>query len=469
MFSKYGEIRLGGEDAEPEFSTKSWFAMLFSAGMGIGLLFYGVAEPMFHFSNPPMAVASQSDAAHQAMGFTFLHWGLHSWAVYALIALALAFFSFNKGLPLSIRSIFYPLLGERIHGAWGNIIDILATIATLFGVATSLGFGVQQINAGFSHLFNIEQSINVQIILIVIITAIATTSVVKGLDSGIKKLSELNIRLAMLLLSFVFICGPTLFILNGFAENIGYYIQKIAIISTWNETFENTNWQNSWTVFYWAWWVAWSPFVGMFIARVSKGRTIREFLMGVLCVPTLVTFLWMTVFGNTALYIEIFQGGGFAQSVTENIPLSLFLLLEKLPLNSITSLLGVLVVISFFVTSSDSGSMVIDIITAGGNPDPPIPQRLFWAILEGVVAAALLLSGGLAALQSAVITTGLPFAIVLLLLCFSLKKGLNEYIGVQTFTLKSKKGKITKFQIESADIPPVVFKKKRVKKEVKNV
>ncbi len=469
MFSRYGEIRLGGDDAEPDFSTKSWFAMLFSAGMGIGLLFYGVAEPMFHFTNPPIPVADQTEAAHQAMAFTFMHWGLHSWAVYALIALALAFFSFNKGQPLSIRTIFYPLLGERIHGAWGNLIDILATIATLFGVATSLGFGVQQINAGFSHLFGLEQNIGVQIVLIVIITAIATISVVRGLDAGIRKLSELNIRLAMLLLLFVFIAGPTMFILNGFTENIGYYLQKLTVISTWNETFENTSWQNSWTVFYWAWWIAWSPFVGMFIARVSRGRTIREFLMGVLCVPTLVTFLWMTVFGNTALFFEMFGGGGFAQAVTENIPLSLFLLLERLPLNGITSLLGVLVVISFFVTSSDSGSMVIDIITAGGNPDPPIPQRLFWAILEGVVAAALLVSGGLAALQSAVVATGLPFAIVLIVLCFSLKKGLNEYTGVQTFSVKAKKGKPKRFQIESSDIPPVIFKKKRQKKEDDNV
>ena len=469
MFSRYGDIRLGGEDAEPDFSTTSWFAMLFSAGMGIGLLFYGVAEPMFHFINPPMPVENQVEAAHQAMAFTFMHWGLHSWAVYALIGLALAFFSFNKGQPLSIRTIFYPLLGDRINGAWGNLIDILATVATLFGVATSLGFGVQQINAGLSHLFGINQSVIVQMILIVIITSIATVSVVRGLDAGVKKLSEINIRLAMLLLLFVLICGPTMFILNGFAENIGYYMQKLLVISTWNETFENTNWQNSWTVFYWAWWIAWSPFVGMFIARVSRGRTIREFLMGVLCVPTIVTFLWMTVFGNTALYIEMFGDGSFAQAVTDNVPLSLFLLLEKLPFNAVTSILGVLVVVSFFVTSSDSGSMVIDIITAGGNPDPPIPQRLFWAILEGVVAAALLVSGGLSALQSAVIATGLPFGIVLLVLCFSLKKGLNEYTGVQTFSLKAKKGKPKNSQIESADIPPVIFKKKRKKKEDPNV
>ncbi|MCF7933431.1 MAG: BCCT family transporter [Spirochaetia bacterium] len=470
MFSRYGDIRLGGDDALPDFSTKSWFAMLFSAGMGIGLLFYGVAEPMFHYITPPLDTASSAEAARQAMAYTFLHWGLHPWAVYSLVALALAFFSFNKGQPLSIRSIFYPLLGEKIHGAWGNVIDILATVATLFGVATSLGFGVQQINAGLSHVFGIEQNIGIQMLLIAGITSIATISVVKGLDAGIRKLSELNIYLAMLLLAFVFLFGPTLFILNGFLENIGSYLQSFLQVSTWNETFEATNWQNSWTVFYWAWWIAWSPFVGMFIARVSRGRTIREFLMGVLCVPSLVTFLWLTVFGNSALYIEIFGGGGLGEQVTQNIPLSLFLLLEHFPLSSITSILAVLVVVSFFVTSSDSGSMVIDIITAGGNPDPPIPQRLFWASLEGVVAAALLLSGGLAALQSAVVATGLPFAIVLIILCFSLKKGLNEYTGIQTFSLKTgKKSRQQKFQIESATIPPVVFEKKRKKKDKTDV
>ena len=470
MFSKYGDIRLGGDDAEPDFSTLSWFAMLFSAGMGIGLLFYGVAEPMFHYLSPPFGKPETLEAARTAMGFTFMHWGFHAWAVYAVIALALAFFSFNKGQPLSIRSIFYPILGERIHGFLGNLIDVLATVATLFGVATSLGAGVQQINAGFSHLFGLEQNHTVQLLLIAGITAIATISVVRGLDAGIRKLSEINIWLAALLMLFVFISGPTLFILNGFLENVGSYLHVFTKIATWNESLENTSWQNSWTVFYWAWWIAWSPFVGMFIARVSRGRTIREFLMGVLCIPTLVTFLWMTVFGGSAMHIELFGGGGFAEKVTSDLPLSLFLLLENFPLSSVSSILGILVVISFFVTSSDSGSMVIDIITAGGNQDPPVPQRLFWAILEGVVAGALLLSGGLAALQSAVVATGLPFGIVLLILCFSLKKGLNEYTGVQTFSVKRAfKAKPQKFQIESADAPYVVFEKKKKKEENKDV
>lgn len=461
MFSQYGNIRLGGDDAEPDFSTLSWFSMLFSAGIGIGLLFYGVAEPMFHYLYRPIPSDSPAEAARVAMQFTFMHWGLQPWAIYALVSLALAFFSFNKNQPLSIRSIFYPLLGDRIYGLWGNVIDILATVATLFGVATSLGYGVQQINAGLNHLFGLEQSAVVQLVLIAGITAIATVSVVKGLDAGIRKLSELNIWLAALLLLFVFVCGPTLFILNGFLENIGAYLQDLPRLSTWNETLENTHWQNGWTVFYWAWWVSWSPFVGMFIARISRGRTIREFLMGVLTVPTLVTFLWLTVFGNSAIYLELFKDLNFAEKVTADIPLSLFLLLENLPLAQVTPILGVLVIISFFVTSSDSGSMVIDIITAGGNPDPPVPQRLFWAILEGVVAGALLLSGGLQALQSAVVATGLPFGVVLIILCFSLKKGLNEYTGAQTFSLKQGKTKARRFEIGSAEVPQVVFAKKK--------
>ncbi len=461
MFSRYGDIRLGGEDAEPDFSTLSWFAMLFSAGMGIGLLFYGVAEPMYHFGSSPFPTANSTEAARTAMAITFLHWGFHPWAVYSIVGLSLAFFSFNKGLPLSIRAVFYPLLGERIHGFWGNTIDILATVATLFGVATSLGLGVQQVNAGLSHLFGWEQSAMVQLGLIAGITSIATMSVVKGLDSGIRRLSELNIWLASGLLIFVMVCGPTLFIFNGLLENIGSYIQSFPSLATWSETFENTSWQNGWTVFYWGWWIAWSPFVGMFIARVSRGRTIREFLMGVLCVPAFVTFIWLTVFGNSALFIEMFGAGDLAKAVADNVAVSLFVFLEHFPLSSVSSLLGVLVVVSFFVTSSDSGSMVIDIITAGGNPDPPIPQRLFWAILEGVVAATLLLCGGLAALQSAVIATGLPFAIVLIVMCVSLKKGLNEYAGAQTFTVKTGKKKGDLFEIEGAEAPQVIFGRKK--------
>lgn len=426
--SRFGEIRLGGQKAEAEFTWLGWFAMLFSAGMGIGLLFYGVAEPLYHTAiRPPLGESYSVAAAQRAMGLTFLHWGLHPWGVYALVGLALAFFSYNRGTPLSIRAVFYPLLGEKIHGWPGHAIDVLATVATLFGVATSLGLGVQQVNAGLHHLFAVPDSGIVQVLLIAIITAMATVSVVRGLDGGIRRLSELNIALALALMLFVFILGPTLFLLNGMVENIGYYFQNLPRLATWNETYENTSWQNGWTVFYWGWWIAWSPFVGMFIARVSRGRTIREFLLGVLLVPSSITFIWMTIFGDTALQIEMFGAGGMAAAVKENVPVALFKLLEHFPLSTVTSLLAVAVIISFFVTSSDSGSMVIDIITAGGNPEPPVPQRVFWAVTEGVVAAALLYGGGLLALQTAAISTGLPFSIVLVVMCVSLIMALHAY------------------------------------------
>ena len=437
LLGRFGGIRLGGEGAVPEFSTLSWYAMLFSAGMGIGLLFYGVAEPMFHFSASPLAVPGTTEAARVAMDLTFLHWGLHPWALYALVGLALAFFAFNKGLPLSIRSVFYPLFGERIYGVIGNVIDIMATVATMFGVATSLGLGVQQVNAGLNHVLGVPQTTGIQLVLIAGITSIATWSVVRGLDAGIKVLSHINIAVAGTLLFFVIAVGPTLFIFNGLVENVGYYLQQFASLSTWNETYEGTDWQNGWTVFYWGWWISWSPFVGMFIARISYGRTVREFIKGVLFVPTILTFIWMTAFGDSALQIELFGDGGIAAAVQENIPVSLFVLLEHFPLDSITASLSVLVVITFFVTSSDSGSLVIDIITAGGNPDPPKAQRIFWAVLEGFVAAALLVAGGLVALQTAAITTGLPFAFVLLGMCYALHKGMDEYRVGQTFSLSS--------------------------------
>ena len=309
----------------------------------------------------------------------------------------------------------------------------MATVATLFGVATSLGLGVQQVNAGLDHLLGIGQNVTIQVLLIAGITGVATWSVVKGLDAGIRRLSEINITFAGSLALFVLILGPTLFILNGFLENIGYYLQHLPELSTWNETYEATQWQHGWTIFYWSWWIAWSPFVGMFIARVSFGRTVRQFIAGVLIVPTLITFLWLTIFGNTALSIEMFGAGGIATAVQENIPVALFVLFENFPLSSVTSALGILVIVTFFVTSSDSGSMVIDIITSGGNPDPPVVSRLFWAIMEGTVAATLLVGGGLVALQTATIITGLPFAAVILGMCFALYKGLKKYASPQEF------------------------------------
>jgi choline/glycine/proline betaine transport protein len=436
MFGRFGSIRLGGPDAKTDFTLIGWFAMLFSAGMGIGLLFYSVAEPMYHLVMPPHGVEPGTVAAYKdAMQTTFLHWGLHAWGVYALVGLALAYFAFNRNAPLSMRGLFEPLLGERIYGPWGHAIDILATVATLFGVATSLGLGVSQINAGLNHIFDVPQAPWLQVLLIAGITAIATFSVVAGVDKGIRRLSELNMVVAALLLLFVLLVGPTLFVFNAFVENIGNYLNDFFALAFWNETYTGGSWQNGWTVFYWGWWIAWSPFVGLFIARISRGRTIREFVMGVLFVPTLMTFLWLTIFGDTAMYFELFGSGGIADAVQEDLSNSLFVFLDRLPLSVMTgtiatamaTLAGVIalvVIVTFFVTSSDSGSLVIDIITAGGKTNPPVAQRVFWAVTEGVVAAALLVGGGLTALQTAAITTGLPFALLLLVMIYSLQKAL---------------------------------------------
>ncbi|PCI27775.1 MAG: choline transporter [SAR324 cluster bacterium] len=426
LFSRFGTIRIGGPEAKPEFSSWAWFAMLFSAGMGIGLVFYSVAEPMYHYASPPMGTGKTIEAAKTAMNVTFFHWGLHAWAIYAIVGLSLAYFSFNKGLPLTIRSAFYPLLKERIYGPIGHTIDIIAVFATLFGLATSLGLGVQQVNAGLNYLFGIEINTTTQIILIALITCLAIVSVVLGLDKGVRRLSEINMVLALLLMLFVLFLGPTLFILDSLVQNVGSYFQQLLALSTWTEAYQESTWQHGWTIFYWAWWIAWSPFVGMFIARISKGRTVREFLIGVLLVPTLMTFVWLTVFGGAALHEELRGAGGIADAVGKNVSTALFVLLERFPFSSLTSLIGIIVIITFFVTSSDSGSLVVDTITSGGHPNPPARQKVFWAVMEGVIAAVLMLSGGLKALQAGSILTALPFTFVLLFMCYGLLKAFRE-------------------------------------------
>ncbi len=403
MCSRFGRIRLGPDNARPEFSRPTWFAMLFSAGMGIGLLFFSVAEPILHYSSPPVGNGETLQAARNAMGLTFFHWGLHPWAVYAIVGLALAYFGFRRELPFSIRSTFYPLLGDCIHGRFGDVIDTLAIVSTLFGVATSLGLGAMQVNAGLSHVSGIAESITTQIAIIVAITAIATVSVVSGLHTGIRRLSELNMGLAGLLLLFLLIAGPTAFLLNAFVDNIGAYLQRLPSHSFWTAHLEEPTrqrWLGLWTVFYWAWWIAWAPFVGMFIARVSKGRTIREFLFAVLVAPTLTGFVWLTVFGNTALHEQIHNAGGISQAVTQNLPTAIFVLLERFPLAEVTSVICTTCIILFFVTSSDSASLVVDTIASGGKQNPPVFQRVYWAILEGIIAAVLLVVGGLKALQT---------------------------------------------------------------------
>jgi len=426
LFSRHAHIRLGGDDARPDFTYWGWLSMLFSAGMGIGLMFWSVAEPMYHFTSPPWGEAQTAEAARLAMGVTFFHWGFHAWGLYGLMALALAYFAYNKGLPLTVRSTFYPLLGERIHGRAGDLIDTLAAVATLFGLATSLGLGAQQVNAGFAHLFGLPQSTLVQVILIAIITAMATISVVLGVDRGIRRLSQINVIIAGMLLLFVLLAGPTRYLLDALVQNMGIYLRYLPRLSFWTETYSQTAWQHGWTLFYWAWWIAWAPFVGIFVARVSRGRTVREFIGAILLVPTLATFVWLTIFGNAALYVEMFGGGGIAEAVRADVAVALFKLLEHYPMSSITVGLAVCIVITFFVTSSDSASLVVDIITSGGDLDPPKVQRVFWATMEGVIAAVLLMGGGLLALQTAVVATGLPFAAVLLLLSISLVRGMKQ-------------------------------------------
>ncbi len=441
IVSPWGRVRLGGQDATPDYSYSGWFAMLFAAGMGIGLMFFGVLEPVYHMaiSHPlgtpsPIApdgsiIAANVDAAKEmGLAATIYHWGLHPWAIYAVVALALALFTFNKGLPLTVRSAFYPVFGERIWGWTGHIIDTLAVFATLFGLATSLGFGAQQANAGLEHVFGIPNTIGVQVLLITGITAIALFSVLRGLDGGVKLLSEINMGIAALLLLFVLIAGPTMMIFTDFGEGlIAYARDLIPLSNPFGRT--DTDYMHGWTTFYWAWWISWSPFVGMFIARVSRGRTVREFITCVLIIPSLVCVLWMAVFGGVAIDQVLSDPAGSAVKAqvidSYNPPISLFAMLEGLPLSSLTSVIGIVLVIVFFVTSSDSGSLVIDTITAGGKVDAPVPQRVFWCTFEGAVAIVLLVGGGLSALQAMVISTGLPFTLVLLLMCYAIFKGLQ--------------------------------------------
>ena len=422
-FGQFGKIRLGGPDAKPEFSDFAWYAMLLSAGIGIGLMFWSVAEPIFHFSNPSPMFGFEPgtpEAAQAAFAVTYFHWGIHGWAIYGLVGLGLAFYAYNRGLPLTIRSAFYPLLGDRIYGFWGNVIDILSVLATFAGLATSLGFGVQQVSAGLDFLFGIPATTIVQVILIGVITLFATMSVVAGLDGGVKVLSEWNMRIAGVLLLFVLIVGPTTYILRSFVQNLGYYFQILPQLSFWTEVYHpGSNWQEGWTIFYWGWWISWSPFVGVFVARVSKGRTIREFILGLMILPSLLCFLWMSVFGGTAIFFE--QGGAdVSRAVNENVATALFEMFQNLPLTGLLSFIGIILTVIFFVTSSDSGSLVVDNLTSGGKLDSPVPQRVFWAIMEGVLAATLLLGGGLGALQTASITTGVPFTIVLLVMMYGL-------------------------------------------------
>lgn len=431
--SRYGDIRLGKQTERPQYSLFSWIAMLFSAGIGIGLVYWGTAEPLYHFMAPPLGEAETLESAKQAMNLSFLHWGLHAWAIYTIVALSLAYFHFRRGLPLSIRSTLYPILGQRIYGKWGHTVDVLAVFGTMFGVVTSLGLGVMQINAGLEGLFGIPSTLTIQFIIIAFVTSLACGSLMLGLDKGIKRLSDINMGLTGILLAFMVILGPTLFIFDSFIENVGNYLANIVTLSTWSEAYSNTDWQSAWTIFYWAWWVSWSPFVGVFIARISRGRTIREFVFGVLLIPMTILFFWFTTFGGVAIQMELLAGmnpevvsPGLVAAVQVDYGSAIFKLVEYYPLTKPITLLIVVMIVLWFVTSSDSASFVIDMLTAGGDTNPPKIQRLFWALMQGLIAAILLAAGGLDALQAAAIVAGLPFALVIFVMMYALLRGMSR-------------------------------------------
>ena len=427
-FSRFSDIKLGPDHSTPAYSYVSWLSMLFAAGMGIGLMFYGVAEPLMHYLTPPTAETGTVEAAKEAMKTTFFHWGLHAWAIYAIVALILAYFSYRHNLPLTLRSALYPLIGDKIYGWRGDLVDIFAVTGTLFGVATSLGLGVLQISAGLNYLFGIEPSTTMQVFLIIGITSLAIVSVVSGLDKGIKILSEFNMILAVGLLVLVLLLGPTVFILKALMQNTGAYLSDI-VRNTFNLfAYEKTDWIGGWTIFYWGWWLAWAPFVGLFIARISRGRTIREFIIGVMLVPTVFTLIWMTVFGNSAIDMVMNQGNellGTLANSSDNTPKALFLFLEQFPWSNVLSGIAVLMIVVFFVTSCDSGAMVIDMLCSHGNNNTPVWQRIYWTAGVGVIAAVLLLAGDISALQTMTIASALPFAVVLLIAMFGLVKALR--------------------------------------------
>ena len=413
--SRFGDIKLGPDHSEPAYSAISWFSMLFAAGMGIGLMFFGVAEPVMHFLQPPLGEGGTAEAAAQAMALTYFHWGLHAWAIYAIVALLLGYFAYRHGLPLTMRSAFYPLIGERIYGPMGAAIDVFAIICTACGIATSLGLGVLQINSGLAYLLGVPVSSLVQVLLIVITMGLASVSVAMGLNAGIKRLSEINIALAVLLLIGVLIAGPTILILGGTLESLGTYMSELVSKTFTLYAYDPTDWLGGWTIFYWGWWLSWSPFVGLFIARISRGRTIREFTLGAILVPCGFTLLWMGVFGNSAINLILNEGAAdLAGAVSANQAVALFQFLEYLPFPTLLISVSLLMVVVFFVTSADSGALVLNMLSSGGRDDTPVLQRMYWAGVIGAIAAVLLLAGGLSSLQTAAIASALPFSVALL-------------------------------------------------------
>lgn len=424
--SRYGEIKLGPDHSKPDFSNLTWFSMLFSAGMGIGLMFFGVAEPVMHFLSPPVVDGGTVEAAREAMRITFFHWGLHAWAVYAIVALILAFFSYRHGLPLTMRSALYPIIGDRIYGPIGHSVDIFAVIGTVFGIATSLGYGVLQMNSGLNYLFGMPVDVLSQVLLIMAVTALAAVSVATGLDKGIRRLSELNMSLAVLLMLLVLVFGSSVFLLQALIQNAGNYLSNIIQITFNLYAYEKTDWIGGWTIFYWAWWLAWAPFVGLFIARVSRGRSIRQFVTGVLFVPVGFSMMWFTFFGNSA--IDMIMNGGMAslgEAVSNDVATALFVFLNQFPLGAVLSFIAIAMVVIFFVTSADSGALVVNMLCSNGRDDTPLWQRMYWVVGVGLIAVILLLVGGLGALQTMTMVSAIPFSIVLLISTYGLMKALR--------------------------------------------
>ncbi len=425
--SKFGKIRIGGKDAKPDFSLWSWFAMLFSAGIGNGLVLFSIADPVRDFLNPPrLAGEEPALIAQEAINFSFLHHGIHGWAIYSVVGLSLAYFTFNRKMPLTLRSVFYPILGNRIYGWMGDVIDVMAVITTMFGLATTIGFGVGQINSGFTHVFGLPSSLFYQVLIIAAVTLAATISAFTGVNKGVKILSQLNVRVALIIFLLVLVLGPTTFVFQSYIQNIGSYLTNFVDMSTWTESLQGTDWQKTRTIMYWGWWISWSPFVGIFIARISKGRTIKEFILCVLILPALVTFLWFSAFGGITMRDILGGDTLMIAAVNDNISTALYVFFDKFPLAMLLKVLGVILICSFIITSADSGALVINSITSGGKLKTPGFQRVIWAAATGTVAAVLMYGGGLNALQTAVTVSGLPFAIFLIMMCFSLLTGVKE-------------------------------------------
>lgn len=435
--SPLGRIKLGPDESQPDYTYGTWVAMLFSAGMGIGIVFYGVAEPITHFAFPPDAEPRSPQAARDALQITFFHWGVHAWATYAVIGLALAYFGYRKGRPLVIRSAFHPILGERIHGPVGDFIDIFAVVGTLAGLATTLGLGVAQLNATMSYLFGLPQTREIEVLLIAVVTVLATITVATGLDNGIRRLSEMIIIVSFLLMGLILLFGPTRFLLQAFVENIGLYLNAFVSRTFHIYAYQPTDWVGQWTLFYWGWWMSWSPFVGMFIARISRGRTIRQFLLGVLFAPVGFSFIWFTIFGDLAIWLDLnVAQGQISRTVAENMPIALFTVFEYLPWSTLLAWITGLLVAVYFVTASDAGALVVAMITSEHNDEEPMLWlRIFWALVCGSVAAGLLLAGGLAALQMAAVIAALPLAILMLMMCYGIWKVLNDEVAFATSDL----------------------------------